>query len=199
MPNSCAAMLFFVRVLIALVFLNAKHVSASVPSSCVARAVGAAENILVAGFPLKVHTDLASEYLFCRRFRHEFDKSLGRYFLGFPRTHRNWGYIRAVRFWNTLNYQIQFQPNFKGFRASEILEVQNDSGIFTAENFAVNERSGVKQNIRSFTNLRATSAISVLFLAASADILVAAVCSFRSLKVPRAIQAATMPTITKAS
>src|ERR1700683_3254358 len=48
------------------------------------------------------------------------------------------------------------------------------------------------------TNLRDASAISALFLAASADILVAAVCFFKSPRVPKAIQAATIPTITKA-
>src|SRR5208282_2233774 len=47
-------------------------------------------------------------------------------------------------------------------------------------------------------NLREASAISALFFAASAEIVAVEVCCLMSFKVPRAIQAVTIPTITKA-
>ena len=172
-------------VLVALLFLNAKHTSAPVPSSCVVRTMRVSPKISVAGFSFKGYANRASEYLLCRCFRQEFDKFLGRYVLGF-RTHRDGRYVRESVSWHTSITKFNFNLTSMAFVRPKFLNCKMTLASLPLRNFAVElEKPRLAKHPALSTSLRDASAISALFLAASAVILVAAVCSFKSLKVPR--------------
>jgi len=151
--TKCAAGLVFVQVSIALLFFDMESISAHVPRSCVIRAVGGTKNILIAGFPFKTQGRLSREYFPCHNFRHELNEFLGRDLFYFSGTHGNRRYVRVIRLWDAFSHKIQLQSNVNSFRASEILELHNDSGIFSTQILAVNERGGIEQNICPFPQL----------------------------------------------
>ena len=160
--------------LISVLAVNAENLRTPVIRSRVARLVRRVEDIFVRHPTLELKRYLLGKNSSGGFGVEEIHKRLRGNFLSFSGSHRNERNSVVARFGNTFNRKMQSQSYFFGSSTAKVLELQNDSEIFSIKKFSPGS-TRVEENIRSFREFESGFRNFRTLLAASAAILVALV------------------------